>query len=88
MLKIEQNWGKIANYLPQCSKKIGTPGYMYDSQPLTNSNSIAQAVDDAVRSLESNRNSIYLLLSDAAKYMVTGGALLKSLYPKLLHVHA
>ena len=26
MVKIEQNWGKIANYPPQCSKKIGTPG--------------------------------------------------------------
>ena len=24
MLKIGQNWGKIANYPPQCSKKIGT----------------------------------------------------------------
>ena len=24
MLKIGQNWGKIANYLPQCSTKIGT----------------------------------------------------------------
>ena len=25
MLKIRQNWGKIANYPPQCSTKIGTP---------------------------------------------------------------
>ena len=25
MLKIGRNWGKIANYLPQCSTKIGTP---------------------------------------------------------------
>ena len=24
MLKIGQNWGKIANYPPQCSTKIGT----------------------------------------------------------------
>ena len=24
MLKIGQNWDKIANYLPQCSTKIGT----------------------------------------------------------------
>ena len=24
MLKIGQNWGKIANYLPQCSTKIDT----------------------------------------------------------------
>ena len=27
MLKIGQNWGKIANYPPQCSTKIGTSGY-------------------------------------------------------------
>ena len=27
MLKIGQKWGKIANYPPQCSTKIGTPGY-------------------------------------------------------------
>ena len=26
MLKIGKNWGKIANYPPQCSTKIGTPG--------------------------------------------------------------
>ena len=25
MLKIGQNWGKIANCPPQCSTKIGTP---------------------------------------------------------------
>ena len=25
MLKIGQNWDKIANYPPQCSTKIGTP---------------------------------------------------------------
>ena len=25
MLKIGQNWDKIANYFPQCSAKIGTP---------------------------------------------------------------
>ena len=25
MFKIGQNWGKIANYPPQCSAKIGTP---------------------------------------------------------------
>ena len=25
MLSLGQNWGKIANYPPQCSTKIGTP---------------------------------------------------------------
>ena len=27
MLKIGQNWGKIANYPPQCSTKIGTTAH-------------------------------------------------------------
>lgn len=63
--------------------------YMYDCQPLTSaptSDSISQAVDDAVRSLGTNRNSFCLLLSDAARYMVAAGTILKSLYPKLFHV--
>ena len=62
--------------------------YLYDYQPLPrapNSNSIAQAVDDAVRSLEMNKNSFCILLSDASKYMVTAGAILKSLNPKLFY---
>ena len=29
MLKIGQNWGKIANYPPQCSTKIGTTALKY-----------------------------------------------------------
>ena len=29
MLKIGQNWGKIANYPPQCSTKICTPAWVY-----------------------------------------------------------
>ena len=63
--------------------------YLYDCQPQTcgpNSNSIAQAVDDAVRTLRANRKSFYLWLSDAAKYNVAAGALLKSLYRKPFHV--
>ena len=51
-------------------------------QPLPcvpNSNSIARAVDDTVRSLEIKRNFFCLSLSDAAKYTVAAGAILKSL---------
>ena len=62
---------------------------MYDGQPLPcapNSNSIAQAVDDAIRFLRINKNSSDLLLSDAAKYMVAAGAILTCLYSKLPHV--
>ena len=32
------------------------------------------------------RNSFFLLLSDAAKYLMAPGVILKSLYPKLFHV--
>ena len=63
--------------------------YLYDCQPLkcaTNSNIIAQAVDDAVRNLGSNKSFFCLLLSDATKYMIAAGMTLKSLYPKLFQV--
>ena len=63
--------------------------YLCDCQPLPcapHSKSIAQAGDDAVRSLGINRNSFCFLLSDAAKHMAAAGATLKSLYPKLFHV--
>ena len=35
-----------------------------------NADSIAQAIDEAVRSLGTNQNSFRLLLSDAARYML------------------
>ena len=61
---------------------IETPhvSYLYDCPPLQcvpNSNIIAQAVDDAVRNLGINRSFFYLLLSDAAKYMIAAGTPLK-----------
>ena len=62
---------------------------LYDCQPqkcVSNSNIIAQAVDDAVRNLGINKNFFCLLISDVAKYMIAAGITLKSLYPKLLHV--
>ena len=78
-------------YLNILVGSLETPhvNYLYDCQILScapNSNRIAQAVDDAVRSLGINRNSFCLLLSDAAKYMMAAVAILKSLYPKLFHV--
>ena len=52
--------------------------YLYDCQALPCSSnraseSIVQAIDDAVRSLGNNRNSFCLLLSDAARYMTAAG---------------
>ena len=76
------------HYLNILVGSLGTThvGYLYDCQPLPcapNSYNIVQAVDNAVKSLGSNRNSFRLLLFDAAKYMVAARAILKSLYPKL-----
>ena len=61
-------------YLNILVGSLETPhvSYLYDSQPLksaTNSNIIAQAVDDAVGNLGINRSFFCLLLSDAAKYI-------------------
>ena len=78
-------------YLNILVGSLGTPhvSYLYDCQPLKcapNSNIIAQAVDDAVGNLGINRSFFYLLLSDAAKYMIAADITLKSLYPKLFQV--
>ena len=63
--------------------------YLYDCQPLKclpNCNIIAQVVDNAIRNFEMNRSFLYLLVSDATKYMIAAGITPKSLYPKLFHV--
>ena len=78
-------------YLNILVGSLETPhaSYLYDCQTLKcapNSNIIAQAVDDAVRNLGTNRNFFCLLLSDAVKYMIAAGITLKSLNPKLFHV--
>ena len=78
-------------YLNILVGSLETPyvSYSYDCQPLEcafNSNIIAQAFDDAVRNLEINRSFFCPFLSDAAKYMIAVGIILKSLYPKLFHV--
>ena len=79
-------------YLNILVQSLETPhvSYLYDCQPrkcAPNSNIIAQVVDDAVRNHGINRSFFYLLLCDAAKYMIEpAGVTLKSLYPKLFHV--
>ena len=78
-------------YLNILVGSLETPhaSYLYDCQRLKcapNSNVIALAVDDAVRNLGINRRLFCLLLSDAAKYMITAGITLKSLFPELFHV--
>ena len=72
-------------------ESLETPlvSYLCNCQPpkcAPNSNIIAQAVDDAVRNLGTNRSFFCLLPFDVAKYMIAAGITLKSLNPKLFHV--
>ena len=44
------------------------------------------AVDDAIRTLQTDRNNFVLLLADAARYMTVAGRVIKQTYPKLFHI--
>ena len=67
------------NILVRCLETLHV-SYLYDCQPpmcASNSNIIAQAIDDAVRNLGINRSFFCLLLSNAAKYMIAACITLK-----------
>ena len=69
----------ICNYFSWKPRNSSRQLYLYDYHSLPcapSSNSITQAVDDAVRSLEIKRNSFCLLLSDAANYMEAASVIL------------
>ena len=90
-LIIDESTLSGTQYLNILVGSLQTPhvSYLYECQPLKcapNSNIIAQAVNDAIRNLEINRSFFCLLLSDAAKYTIAAGIILKSLYTKLFHV--
>ena len=51
-----------------------------------NASVVCQAVDDALRFLETKRDDFNLLLSDAAPYMTAAGGNLKLMYSNLFHV--
>ena len=78
-------------YLNSLFGSIETPhvSYLCNFHPLPrapNSNSIAQPVENVVRTFKINKNSFCLALYSAARYVVALGAILKSLYLKLFHV--
>ena len=50
-----------------------------------NSQTVIQAVDDAIRMLQSDWPNFVLHLSDAVCYMTAAGCLLKQIYPRLFH---
>ena len=47
---------------------------------------VVQNVDDCVRTLQTERNNVVVLMSDAARYMTAAGEILQQLYPRLFHV--
>ena len=57
---------------------------IFDASP--NQQTVVHAVDDAIRTLQTDRNSFVLLLTDAAKYMTAAGRVVKQTYPKLFHI--
>ena len=90
-LIVDESTLSDTQYLNILVGSLETPhvNYLYDCQSLKcapYSKIIAQAVDDAVRNLGINRSFLFVLLSDAVKYMNAAGIALKPLYPKLFHV--
>ena len=81
-LTVDESTLSGSQYLNILVGSLKTPhvSYLYVCQRLKcapNSNIIAQTVDDAVGNLGINRSFFYLLLSDAAKYMIAAGITLK-----------
>ena len=55
-----------------------------DASP--NQQSVVHAVDDAICTLQTDRNKFVLLLTDAARYMTAAGCVVKQTYPKPFHI--
>ena len=55
-----------------------------DASP--NQQTVIHAVDDAVRTLQTDRVNFVLLPTDAAKCMTTAGRVVKQTYPRLLNI--
>jgi len=72
--------GTVSNpdktYLLDCRVQDGTVNHQY----------VVHLVDNLLRNFQVERHNFCLLLSDAARYMVSAGNVLKELYPRLLHV--
>ena len=64
------------NYLIDCVPLIDSP----------NASKIAQIIDDVMRNMVIKRENFVLLISDAARYMVSAGLTMKTMYPRLFHI--
>ena len=55
-----------------------------DASP--NQKTVVHAVDEAIRTLQTDRNNFVLLLTDAARYMIAAGREVEQMYPRLFHI--
>ena len=55
-----------------------------DASP--NQQTVIHAVDDAIHTLQTERDNFVLLLTDAARYMTAAGRVVKQTYPRLFHI--
>ena len=51
----------------------------------TNQQTAIHTVDDAIRTLDTDRDNFVLLPADAARYMTVAGRVVKQTYPRLFH---
>ena len=51
-----------------------------------NQQTVVHALDDAIRTLQTDRYNFVLLLTDAARYMTTSGRVAKQTYPRLFRI--
>lgn len=71
------------------SLKIPSVSYLLECIPListVNSQVIVQAIDDAIRYLQTPRPNFCLLLTDAAPYNMKAASTLHQMYPRLFHI--
>ena len=55
-----------------------------DSSP--NQQTVIHAVEDAIHTLQTDRDNFVLLLTDAARYITAAGRVVKQTYPRFFHI--
>ena len=51
-----------------------------------NQKTVVYVVDEAIHTLQTDRDNLVLLLTDAARYMTAAGCMVKQTYPRLFHI--
>ena len=55
-----------------------------DASP--NQQTVVHAVNDAIRTLQTDRDNFVLLLTNTARYITAAGRVVKQIYPRLFHI--